>query len=262
MAEIGTKVGLCYLARGADRDWQRSSQRFAEAYRRFAIGWDHALYVIYKGFGSAAELDRARGVFAAVDHTPIDVADDRFDIGAYFDAVPSITERIVCFLNSFSEPMCDKWLAKMAVNFQQPGVGLVGASGSFEGGANPEVFPNIHIRSNAFIIERAIFATIASTFDFRTKQDAYMFESGPNGMTRQIRARGLKALVVGRNGRGYAPQWWPSSDTFRQGRQSNLLVADNQTRDFDVLTWAEKAALANAAWGPYLQEESVLRWKD
>jgi hypothetical protein len=115
-------------------------------------------------------------------------------------------------------------------------------------------FPNIHLRSNAFMIEREVFLSIAHDFDFKEKADAFLFESGPRNLTRRIRARGLEVLVVGRNGRGYTPRWWPHSQTFRQGMQSNLIVADNQTRKFDAMPWNEKRDYAQLAWGPYLQE--------
>lgn len=63
--------------------------------------------------------------------------------------------------------------------------------------------------------------------------------------------------MVGRNGRGYPPRWWPYSETFRQGTQANLLVGDNQTRNFNAMVWLEKIELSQATWGPYLQEKNL-----
>jgi hypothetical protein len=62
----------------------------------------------------------------------------------------------------------------------------------------------------------------------------------------------LDALIVGRNGRGYASTWWTASDTFRQGEQINLLVRDNVTRAFDNMTWSEKAEACRRTWGDYI----------
>ena len=257
------KIGLCYLARGADADWSHSIERFVAAYQRFTPAADHRLYVIYKGFARRLELDRARSLFARLDSKEVHVDDTRFDIGAYVDALPDVAEDLLCFLNAFSEPACEAWLAKMAVNFGQPGVGLVGATGSFERmPANSRgivaKFPNIHLRSNAFMIERETFLSITRDFDFGEKTDAFLFESGPQSMTRRIRARGREVLVIGRNGRGYRPSWWPHSRTFRCGTQSNLIVVDNQTRNFDAMHWDEKRYCAQATWGPYLQETNAM----
>ena len=66
--------------------------------------------------------------------------------------------------------------------------------------------------------------------------------------------QGLKVLVVGRDGRGFSPKFWPGSETFRQGNQENLLVADNQTRAFTETVWAEKAVICQRTWGPHLDD--------
>jgi hypothetical protein len=58
-------------------------------------------------------------------------------------------------------------------------------------------------------------------------------------------------LVVGRNGRGYPPLKWPLSETFRQGEQSNLLVHDNVTRDFQQLPSSEKQIIIRKTWGNF-----------
>jgi hypothetical protein len=64
-------------------------------------------------------------------------------------------------------------------------------------------------------------------------------------------------MLVGRNGRAYPPEWWPFSDTFRQGQQENLLVADNITRTYDSSTWPEKQFLVQQTWGRFIREENV-----
>ena len=83
----------------------------------------------------------------------------------------------------------------------------------------------------------------------KSKHDAYLAEHGPNSLTRQVVARGLTAVIVGANGRAYAPEWWSGSRTFRQGNQANLLVADNQTRFWDTLPWPERRVIYGVTWG-------------
>src|SRR6185312_166977 len=86
-------------------------------------------------------------------------------------------------------------------------------------------FPNPHIRTNAFMIERKQFLSLKFPA-FVSKQDVYRFESGRRSLTRQILARGQKPVVVGRNGMMYEISEWRSSSTFWTGEQDNLIIAD------------------------------------
>ena len=62
-------------------------------------------------------------------------------------------------------------------------------------------FPSPYVRTNAFLIERELLLSL-QTGRLGTKSAAYRFESGHGGMTEQLRARGLKPLMVGRGGSG------------------------------------------------------------
>ena len=264
LAKNTCETAVCYLVRGMDDRWKDALHKFLASYKRFPPGMAHNLYVIFKGFPNEDELSFAKAAFETVEYTQISSADDQFDIGAYREAALKITERKICFLNGNSELLSERWLSKLAANLALPGVGIVGATGSYESLRDiaPQFprFPNIHVRSNAFMTERELFCTISQNWTFKEKLDAYRFESGDRSLTRQILARGLRALVVGRNCRGYSPRWWPKSGTFRQGSQDNLLVADNQTREFASLRWFDKSAVATKTWGAYLQEGKSLSY--
>jgi hypothetical protein len=251
-----SRIAVCYLARGAEPGWEDAIGRFIRSFQRCSAGCDFNLYVIFKGFPSAAERVRAVSLLSSVQHNAIFTADESFDIGAYAEAATQIAEQKVCFLNTNTEILCEDWLLKLVSNLDRPGVGLVGATGSYETLRDHDPrfpkFPNMHIRSNAFMIDRDVFRAIAFQFTFRDKLDAFLFESGPNSMTRQVQSRGLETLVVGRNGEGYAPNSWPRSDTFRQHGQANLLIGDNQTRHFDALSLVDQRALARWTWGHFL----------
>jgi hypothetical protein len=62
---------------------------------------------------------------------------------------------------------------------------------------------------------------------------------------------GLRPLVVGRNGEAYEKERWHLADTFRQGSQENLLVADNQTDRYAQADAATRAELSRCAWGEH-----------
>ncbi len=108
-------------------------------------------------------------------------------------------------------------------------------------------FPNPHVRTNAFMIEKDCFLSL-DTLRFNSKTDGYKFESGRRSMTRQIMARGLKPVVVDRNGKIYSIPDWKSSSTFWIAEQNNLIAADNRTRDYDKANQARRVFLADNAW--------------
>ena len=57
--------------------------------------------------------------------------DAPLDLEVYFAAALRLNRDRYCFLNSFSEPLVDGWLAKLDAARAERGVGLVGATGSW-----------------------------------------------------------------------------------------------------------------------------------
>jgi hypothetical protein len=196
-----------------------------------------------------------------VPYTPVFLADDSLDIGAYIEWANMIEEDLICVFNTASEILTPDWLRKLAINLALPNVGLVGATASYESlndyNSAFKAFPNIHIRSTAFMMHRDLFCNITKDLRIATKDDAFHFESGPKSMTRQVLAKGKNTLLVGGNGRGYSPTFWPVSDTFRQGIQRNLMVSDNQTRNYLALPWNEKREFIIRTWGEYLSGKAL-----
>jgi hypothetical protein len=242
-------IALFYLARGADADYLASIRRFVEAYRSKPAGVAHELVVIFKGYASERARDGARAAMSGVSFQEVHTGDETFDLGAYADAILCVSCARAAFLNTGSEPVSSNWLGKLNAALDLPGMGLVGASGSYQVGPAGGYFPNIHLRTNACMMRAPLARRILRGFTIRTKLDAYNAEHGPNSVTRQVVACGLTVAIVGANGRAYAPEWWRGSRTFHQGDQANLLVADNQTRDWDAMTWPKRELLYDATWG-------------
>jgi hypothetical protein len=107
--------------------------------------------------------------------------------------------------------------------------------------------PNPHIRTNAFMVDRAQFLSLHFP-SFENKKDAYRFESGRRSLTRQYIARGLQPVVVDRNGKAYAVDQWKASGTFWIDDQVNLLVADNRTCDYAEGAPELRTYLEHIAW--------------
>jgi hypothetical protein len=109
------------------------------------------------------------------------------------------------------------------------------------------VFPNYHLRTNSFMISSELMLMLDQT-TIKTKIDACRFESGKNGLTRQVLAMGKEVLVIGKDGLAYKLKQWNSSNTFWQGEQENLLVADNQTNFYQNACLEQRKYMSFNAW--------------
>lgn len=285
--------------------------RFLEAYRRREPGTPHELLILFNGFGPDADLAPWRELLAGTEHRELRLENPVLDLSAYREAVDRHPAERYCFVNSYSEPLVEGWLAMLDAALAAPDVGMVGATGSWAStrslkahllrlpspyrralpeprlaiqqfmeltsetsGIEPprgwlsrmrsridtlyeipermlpyEGFPAYHVRTNAFMISRAVLLGLRfrSVLD---KQDAYMLENGRHSITRQLQRRGLRTLVVDREGIGYDHWQWHQSRTFWQGNQERLLVADNQTRCYADADDDRRRLLSAFAWGP------------
>jgi hypothetical protein len=109
-------------------------------------------------------------------------------------------------------------------------------------------FPNPHLRSNGFIIERGALLNWFPQIQ-ATKHAAFAFESGNDSLSAQVIRSGKRLALVGRNGEIYDESTWTASNTFRLGTQSNLMFSDNQTRAFDRLSEDERNTHVMMSWG-------------
>lgn len=110
-------------------------------------------------------------------------------------------------------------------------------------------FPAYHVRTNAFMLDRATFAKLHMR-PLTRKMDAYLLESGRASFTSQIQNMGLRTLVVARDGAFYDHPEWYAGETFWRGEQQGLLVADNQTRSYANGSYDRRRLLSAFAWGP------------
>lgn len=269
-------IAVLYVARGG-RGGLASTKTFIRAYSQFLPGCQHRLYLLAKNWRSRTER-RALGALADAAGAAVrDLPDDGFDWGAYFRALDLVDEAWLCLLNSYSRPLASAWLQRLGAAAACPGVGMAGASGSWESfhGApgtleSPirrlkrrlakildarrlaafDPFPNPHLRTTGLVIAKSLFADFAGRRPIpRNKHDAHCLESGRVGLSAFVRNEGLELVVVGADGQVYRVEQWPLSRTFRAGRQENLLIADNRTTQFATAQPRQKRRLASLAWG-------------
>jgi hypothetical protein len=261
-------------------------KEFIASYKENRCGVEHTLLIIFNGFQQGESLDEYHALLEGLTYSSLPLPQPVQDIPAYYAAAENFQHQYFCFLNSYSVILDHDWLAKIYEHVRREGVGVVGLTGSYEslysgflhhwrwnrskwfyrGALGIEYnklrelialkrrfppFPNYHLRSNGFCLSRKLLLSL-KVDAVKKKMDAYEFESGHESLTRQIMAMNLKALVVGRDGRAYEKESWRESFTFRSGGQRNLLVADNQTRQYETADPKTQRSLEDAAWGKSL----------
>ncbi|PYE85238.1 DUF5672 family protein [Phyllobacterium leguminum] len=234
------ELAVVYLNRGITQAEIEARVRFVEAYQRYRPAVPHQLYVVNKGF-TAEQQSQQYMLFKDLEPRFINLDDEGLDLTAYSKAALQIEERIVFFMNTHSEPLHPGWLDKVYAAFTSSSqIGLVGCTGSggpFAPGYSH--YSNYHIRTNGFMIAREDYLDMVKGRPLKTKLQAHQFEAGKQSMTWMIHASGRKALVVGKQGIVDTRTLWRAA-IFRSGNQSNLLLADNQTRAYQVAPLLDK----------------------
>jgi hypothetical protein len=243
------KPAVVYLARryeGLD-----VFKRFIASYKRFPDETPHDLIIIFKGFRAKESKQDYYRAIGSHPFLEMDKSDRGFDIGSFRQACERFCYQHYLFLGSFCRIACDNYLTKLLNCLRAaPGAGLVGPTGSWEQGVGP-AFPNYHIRTSAFLIGREVLAKVYWP-TIITKYDAYEFEHGSWGLTRQIMSMGLEPYAVRADGRWFRKESWPQGGMYRSGEQQGLMIADKQTDKFQAASRTERARLSALAWGTSL----------
>jgi len=116
-------------------------------------------------------------------------------------------------------------------------------------------FPNYHIRTNGFLIERNLYIRYINKYGIpRTRNDAHNIEHGRNHLSKFVKESGFNIGVVGTNGILYAQQEWDKSATFRCPDTSNAVIVDRQHDAYAEAETPGKKHLEQLAWGYTITE--------
>lgn len=106
-------------------------RRFAEAMRLHDPGLEYELVLGMKGFPSLEEAQPYLDEVADLSPAALFFPDVGFDLGVYFGAAAQLRRERYCFMNSWTRPVADGWLAKLDAALASPDVGMAGAFGSW-----------------------------------------------------------------------------------------------------------------------------------
>ena len=249
------EIAVIYLARGATKHELSAIPRFIDSYKKYDAGIEHKLYVILKGYSDLKTKHSVVKQFENISTVFIETNDLGFDIGSYLKASKILNEEKLFFLNTNSTIQTNQWLRKIYQASVRPDVGIVGCFGSYNFvnfTKYPKVqFPNPHIRTNAFMIDRSLFISLTKGLRITDKESAWNFESGIESLTRRIEATNLKAIVVDDGGLVYEKEFWMQSATFHSKNQVGSIVHDNQTSVYAEANVFNRLKMQYIAWGQY-----------
>ena len=278
-----TKIGIIHLI------WIplgfNNYKNFIDSYLNVSAGHEHELIFLFNGVKDENELQPyfEYAEISKIKYKYFSLKNGQ-DIEAYFwvsEKLSGYTHFL--FLNSFSIILYNDWLQYYVNAIELEGVGLVGATGSWQSHYSNVFheytiayefnksflynfrkyklmlkaffywrflfpsFPSPHIRTNAFIVKRDVFLKLKKK-KITSKFDAYLFENGRKGLSNQLRKKGYQILVVDKFGNTYEPDRWPESKTFWIEEQQNLLIKDNQTKVYCEANKYERKRLKQLAW--------------
>lgn len=143
-------------------------KRFLDSVREHPAGVPYDLVILFKGFQKSSPEYEA--LLEGIPHRSLHVSDSGFDINAYFEAVTRLDDARFCFLNSYSRILATGWLEKLSRWSETGGVGLVGATGSYQSIAG------------GYTREDREFRALPAVTQFRTRVGRALRDRRPNAM--------------------------------------------------------------------------------
>lgn len=256
-----------------------SLKRFLKHYKIYRSGMRHELIVCFKNFYKNTNIIQWKKVLnknikykykkVFIDNYKI----DDYDWGSYRRIAKKNKNKIIFFLNSHSYPIKNNWLKLITKHYKKKS--LVGCTASYASLSSSffsypkyyrmnflksliygffnlfrfPIFPNPHIRSNAFLIKGLDFLSLKLTDLFQYKLQTNMSESGWLGMTRQLKKKKFRIILANSKGEGYLEPTWIKSEVFSYKNQDNLIISDNRTRIYKSLSLKDKRKEQKFHWG-------------
>jgi hypothetical protein len=276
-------ISVIYLLRN-DEKWYSNFDTFSSSINKFNSGIEFDLHIILKGFNYDINYNIFFNKLNKINNISIHYIEDvGFDLNAYYKISKIINTKLVFFMNSYSFVRHNNWLLNFYIAHIYNKSSFVGSTASCESlhfklpylsiikinsiflfipklfkrlyfslfiDNNFPKFPNPHIRTNSFLIDRQFFLDYISLNKLpETKNDCYKVESGVNSLSRYIDNIHGNPGIINCNGTFFPLKNIKHSYLFRGENSDQIIVGDNRTIEYDRASNTNKCSLRYDAWG-------------
>ena len=266
---ISEKILVCYLITKFDNE--NILLTFLQNYTNFNSGYPHELLICFKQLNNE-KINSFRKLLNNIEYTEYidNHSNNDFDLGSYSRVATGNPSRHIFFLNSYSYPVCENWLNKIIINYEEKSI--LATSASYESLLssiklkkfyklisytikllnykrifNP--FPNPHIRTTGFFMKGSEYSQFMRNKFINSKIDAWKIESGKKSLTNYFKKLNFNIYVINSDGKKFSEKEWKKSQTYNYLDQSKSIISDRHTRKYHSLNKAEKLKFQTNAWG-------------
>ena len=261
---------VCYLYTIFDE--RKTLINFVKHYKKYKPGLNHKLVICFKLF-SLNEVVELRRYLKDINYIEfIDPGKNNdWDFGSYRRVSKFFYDKDILFLSSHSYPVCNNWLKKLFL-FKKENT-VVAPTASYESLVdsvklknkfhkivryiirkyfflkNFDKFPNPHFRTSSFLINSKIFYNFIKYKKIRNKEDTLIIEAGKTGLTKYLKKKKIKILVVNSDTKKYEENEWKYSETYNFLKHDKSIISDKHTRKFLKLNNSDKKKARITVWG-------------
>jgi hypothetical protein len=124
-------VAVVYLAR--KKDGPHAFRDFLRSYRAYPAGMPHSLVIVFKGYTQLEDLKSVKEEFSSLSYTALELPDEGFGLGSCLEIAKRLPHTYICWFNTWSKIIGNNWLEKFYSHLSSSKVGMVSATGSYEG---------------------------------------------------------------------------------------------------------------------------------
>jgi len=284
-------IDVCYLLR------LRKGEKFAEdinclnkfyfSYSSHRAGVAHKLFILIKGPMADKSIKIIRKV-VPLNVSIIKTKDEGYDLGSYAEFARYRANSHIFFLNQHSIILKRNWLKIFHDTMKKSKAEVVASTASFSSLKKPyyskqksfinniiyniisgykfinfPIYPNPHIRTNAFLVKTSTWLQYFNAVEIKNKHDVYQVESGENSFYNFLLKKKKKFAITRSDGK-YVESYlkWKNFIPFRNSLQkSKLIISDNHTRFYQTSSIEKKNILEKESWRDHFFLESYSKLK-